>query len=140
MQTNLLTDCVLVIKNTGLMKKGEKDSDFAKRFNALVASMGWVSINNKKLTKKELGDKLGVSAACAFYYGTGERLPSIDQARDLCAILGGACVEWLLTGRGPKYPYSDNPDDFICISGLTDDQKDFYRKSIAMLIEANKAR
>ena len=50
--------------------------------------------------------KVGQSAITK--WKTGKDTPALPRAIDI-AIEYGVCVEWLLTGRGPKHPF-DAPD------------------------------
>jgi len=61
--------------------------------------------------KKELGEAFGVSDAMASNYQNpeNEKFPSLQRAINISNILG-VCVEWLLTGRGPKHPIQDDSD------------------------------
>lgn len=58
------------------------------------------------MAQNELGKHFGVSGTMAWNYLNGEKLPSMKNA---CAIATdlGVNVEWLLTGRGTKYPVLD---------------------------------
>lgn len=74
------------------------DLAFAARFKEACE-------NNPKLPKPQnaLGKVLGVSGPMVSNYRKGEKLPSMPTAIDI-SIACGVCVEWLLTGRGAKYP------------------------------------
>ena len=100
----LLTDCKREAEYPVIMAKLEIDIEFANRFSALVKSKGWGD-----LSRAALGKKLGVSSTCAHFYMRGERLPAIDQARTLCKLFDGICIEWLLTGRGLRHPDHKEP-------------------------------
>ena len=54
-------------------------------------------------TQVELGKYFGLSGTMIWFYLNGEKLPSMKNAIAIARRLG-VCVEWLLTGRGPKYP------------------------------------
>ena len=76
---------------------------------------GW-----KDLNRLDIGKKIGTSGTGATYYMNGDRLPSVAQAKTLCKIFGGICVEWFLTGRGPKYPGEEvNLQHYINVTDLT---------------------
>lgn len=113
------------------MAKTDIDSGFADRFSALVRGKGW-----GELSRVKLGEKLGVSSTCAHFYLRGERLPSIEQARTLCRLFGGVCVEWLLTGCGGKYPAEEvNLQNYINVSELTGDQRALIGQMIAQFVK-----
>ncbi len=119
-----------------LMAKLEIDNEFADRFSSLVESKGW-----NKLSRVKLGKMLGVSSTCAHFYMRGERLPAIDQARQLCKLFDGICIEWLLTGLGAKY-VNDQPilNDYINITNLTPEQLQAVKLIIAQFEQTNPAK
>jgi hypothetical protein len=84
------------------MKKlrGDYDQHFAARFQELCQeqNLPWKQEAIAKFIRK--------SGATAWGYMHGSKLPSIPTARDLAARFG-CCVEWLLTGEGPKRPWHD---------------------------------
>jgi DNA-binding XRE family transcriptional regulator len=112
------------------MVKFERDNAFAERFRRLVAEKFAAT---KKISQAELGKKLGVSTTCAHFYLNGERLPSMDNARDLARTFN-VCVEWFLTGRGPMRPV--NNSNYIDLSVLTDQQ----RQILTMMAESFKTQ
>ena len=115
MQIHLTTDCFLDNVHNSVMAKLDKDEDFGARFKSLVIEKGW-----KDLNRLDIGKKIGTSGTCATYYMNGDRLPSVAQAKTLCKIFGGVCVEWFLTGRGPKYPGEEvNLQHYINVTDLT---------------------
>jgi len=76
-------------------------SDFWRR---LVEMIG------KEVTvkQKEVAIYFGVGQSAVTKWKTGKDTPSLPRAVEM-ATYHGVCVEWLLTGRGPKYP-GDTPD------------------------------
>jgi len=58
-------------------------------------------------TNEELGKIFGVTAPNITYWRKGQKLPAMGTAQRI-AKRCGVCVEWLLTGRGPKYPEISN--------------------------------
>jgi transcriptional regulator with XRE-family HTH domain len=56
-----------------------------------------------KYKQKDLAQAVGVSAPTMSNYLRGELLPSMDTAITISHEIG-VSVEWLLTGRGDKYP------------------------------------
>jgi hypothetical protein len=81
------------------MREELKYKDFGVRFSMALREA------EPKLpkTNKELGKIFDVSAPMITYMRTGQKMPSMETAR-LIAMRCGVCMEWLLTGRGPKYP------------------------------------
>ena len=127
---NLLTDSKNKTAYSSSMAKLEIDKEFANRFSSLVDSKGW-----SDLSRVKLGKVLGVSSTCAHFYIRGERLPAIDQARALCELFDGLCVEWLLTGKGPKYQNEQlNLNGYVNVSHLSPSRRqeaDTYIKFLA---------
>ncbi len=89
-------------KNRKPSNSAMRDEAFGKRFQELVKEA------RGPKTLQRLGPWLGVSTTMAWYYRTGENVPSMETARFIAQKLG-CCVEYLLTGRGPKRPGSDLP-------------------------------
>lgn len=79
--------------------------EFGRRFTGLVVDK-YGSIP----PQKELGDLLGVSQPTARSWLHGENIPGMEKALDLATHFD-VCVEWFLTGRGPKFPGSAEPSD-----------------------------
>lgn len=50
-----------------------------------------------------VANKLGMSQGSVGRWARDEGLPELDTVREL-ANLGDVCVEWLLTGKGPRRP------------------------------------
>jgi len=127
MQTHLTTDCFFHKVHNPVMAKLDKDEAFGTRFKSLVIEKGW-----KDLNRLDIGKKIGTSGTCATYYMNGDRLPSVAQAKTLCKIFGGVCVEWFLTGRGPKYPGEEiSLQNHINVADLTDDQRALINQMMA---------
>lgn len=76
-----------------------KYREFAERFMACLDEAF------PPLPKKndDIGKVFGVSGPMITYWRTGQKLPAMETAQ-VIAKRCGVCVEWLLTGRGPKYP------------------------------------
>lgn len=92
---------------------------FAKRFNQMLIE------SNAPTKQKELAKWLGVSQPTISDYKNGVMLPKMEMAI-IIAEKFGCCVDWLLTGRGDKYPVKLS-DDLLDISGLTDEQKSHFK-------------
>ncbi|UOA08349.1 helix-turn-helix domain-containing protein [Methylobacter sp. S3L5C] len=133
MQADLTTDRFCHKAHNEDMAKLDKDPEFAERFRQLVIEKGWSDLN-----RIQLGKKIGTSGTCATYYMNGDRLPSIEQSRNICMIFGGICVEWLLTGRGSKYPNQEsNLQNYINVTGLTDAQRAAVAQTIDLFLKSN---
>lgn len=73
--------------------------DFGKRFSVLIDES---QIKGKK-TLERLSRLFGCSKVTVYNWRTGEKLPSMLSAIRIASKLD-VCVEYLLTGRGPKRP------------------------------------
>lgn len=71
--------------------------DFAERLIAAASDIGLPT------TQAGLGRAFGVSQPTARDWMKGYALPGISNAVHIAEQLG-VCVEWLLTGRGPRFP------------------------------------
>lgn len=69
------------------------------------------------VTQPALARAFGLSTTTVWHYLNGEMLPSMAKAIDIAGKLG-VCVEWLLTGNGPK-----RTRDVLDISYLPDAAK-----------------
>jgi transcriptional regulator with XRE-family HTH domain len=79
------------------------DIEFGNRLQRLINEAGL-----SHLTGDELGKRFGVSGPMLTYYRQGDKLPAMRTAIRMAVSLN-CCVEYLLTGRGPKHP--GIPDD-----------------------------
>lgn len=73
------------------------ETDFWKRLTAAWGARGL------PVTQLGIAKKLGMSQGSVGRWKRGPGLPELDVVRDL-AKKGDVCIEWLLTGRGPKRP------------------------------------
>jgi transcriptional regulator with XRE-family HTH domain len=108
------------------------DISFARRFRNACREAGLPG------TQKELGKAIGVSGPMVFYYQHGEKKPSIDKAVAICDKLG-VCVEWLLTGKGPKHPADLEHDarEWLDITDLPSASRDAIQALLDSLKSAN---
>lgn len=74
--------------------------EFAMRFREACQGAGL------DMRQKALGKAFGVSGTTAWNMLNGTKMPSMPTAARI-ARRTGVCVEWLLTGRGPKHPLPD---------------------------------
>jgi transcriptional regulator with XRE-family HTH domain len=76
-----------------------KYKEFAERFKACLEEA------SPPLPVKDgdIAKEFGVKQPMISYWRYGQKLPSMETAQ-IIAKRCGVCVEWLLTGRGPKYP------------------------------------
>lgn len=89
-----------------------KHADFAARFKQ-ACQEGRLPDNHAALAKT-----FEVSQPMISYYMNGAKLPSMDKAIQI-AVKTGVCVEWLLTGRGPKNPQDALvSDDWLDLRGI----------------------
>jgi len=54
------------------------------------------------MADKDRAKLLGISPSMYSAYSSGKKLPSMGRAITIANTLG-VCVEWLLTGKGPKH-------------------------------------
>ncbi len=87
-----------------------KYSEFGERLREACEAAG------VPVTQPALARLLGVSTTMIWHYLHGEKLPSMGTAINMANRLG-VCVEWLLTGRGPKFP-PPPPGDVLDVSRL----------------------
>lgn len=88
---------------------------FAARLNEVLdGKAGELKTDGKPLIRRgygrdsDLGELMGVSYKAAGNWLRGLSFPSMTNVLRL-AVWGGVCVEWLLTGRGPKHPPESQP-------------------------------
>lgn len=99
---------------------------FATRMRQAIAASRYA-----KSTQKELGTAFGgISDVAVNYYLNGKKMPSMDTALVICERLD-VCVEWLLTGRGPRTPH--DIERLIDTAGLTPSQVLALRAAIDAL-------
>ena len=82
------------------------NKEFGARFKRLAREAGYAT------TQAEIARVLSCSKTTAWNYLNGDKLPAMDNAVKVAEVLG-CCVEYLLTGRGPKRP----PCDSVTIQG-----------------------
>lgn len=73
-----------------------KNSGFPERLREAATEAGFA------VTQAALGKAFGLSTTTIWHYLKGEKLPSMSKAIEIAGKLG-VCVEWLLTGNGPKH-------------------------------------
>ncbi len=78
-----------------------------KEFGGRFAEACREALPKLPTTNEELAKIFKVSAPMITYWRKGEKLPSMEKAQTIARVCG-VCVEWLLTGRGPKYPEISN--------------------------------
>lgn len=104
-------------------------TDFSRRFTQLCKEAGLPK------TQNALGKALGVSGTYVWKVRNGESVPAMDTAIEWAEILG-VCVEYLMTGRGPKHPPpSDSDRIYLDITDLSEE----HRKAIKTTLSAFKS-
>lgn len=73
------------------------EKNFGDRLYAILRERGMST------TQKDVGKLCGVSGPQAYKYKTGQKLPTTERVTEIALRLG-VTADWLLTGRGPKYP------------------------------------
>lgn len=103
-----ITDSYRQVNNPKLLPAGAyfrllggimKFQDFAQRFATVLRE----ARPPLPTTNKDLGRVFDLSGPMISYLRNGDKLPSMETAQRIASRCG-VCVEWLLTGRGPKYP------------------------------------
>lgn len=87
-------------------------------------------------THKEAGKELGVSAVMIHNYKAGKKMPSIEKAVEI-ATRCGVCVDWLLTGRGPKTPGVIRDDKLSEVIIVWEQLSEDTRNAITAIVAAN---
>lgn len=75
--------------------------NFSRRLQGVIKEKGYSE------KRESLAKIFDTSPAMAQYYWSGTKMPSMQRAISICCKIG-VNVEWLLTGRGPKYPAPDD--------------------------------
>lgn len=124
MSSFITTDCYQIKLYAKAMKeKSVKLEAFSQRFRLLMKEKGWAEDR-----REDVGKRLGVSGPAVTYWWNGDRLPTMQQAIILSAVFN-CCVEWLLTGNGPKKPMPTS-QDLLDISLLPKREQDIFRMHI----------
>jgi len=106
--------------------------EYAARFKR-----AWKESDAPAKSQKELAKLLDCSQATVSDWINGEKLPSMDTALAISKKLN-CCVEWLLTGNGPKYPGEESSiQHYINVTGITDDQRELVTQMIAQFVKNN---
>lgn len=99
------------LEESGRMSGGNRKI-FGRNFRRALAPTEYA-----KYTNDALGTVFAVSGATISNWRNGIKLPDIDHAVDI-ALKFNVCVEWLLTGRGPRAPkpaYDSRLEDVIAL-------------------------
>lgn len=91
------------------MKPEQPFKDIGDRISIALADAGYTKDRYKNLTEV-LVRLFGVSSATVNDWRHGKKCPTMKNALDI-AIKLNVCVEWILTGRGPKKPGDDGGHD-----------------------------
>jgi len=117
-----------------------KYRDFGTRFSEACRE----AVPKLPDTNKELGKIFDVSGPMITYWRKGQKLPAMETAQ-VIAKRCGVCVEWLLTGRGPKYPEISNKQItqaanivLQALPELADSQLDLLARMAQELLSAAK--
>ena len=106
--------------------------DYARRLKELQTDKGIK-------TQIELSAWMGFSKSIISAWMRGEKIPSMDTALKI-ATMFDVCVEWLLTGKGPKHPNEEaqlNLNDYINVTNLTPEQLQAVKLIIAQFEQTN---
>jgi DNA-binding XRE family transcriptional regulator len=107
---------------------------YSSRFKAL-----WKTMPDAPKNQKELARRLDCSQATVSDWVNGEKLPSMDTAIALSNTFN-CCVEYLITGKGPKTPSKllQHNKYMIDVSKLTDEQKKVVELMVETMIKVNQ--
>lgn len=109
-----------------------KHKEFAARMRESIQEM------YPGATLTDLGSKFGgISHAIVSNYLRGEKMPSIATAIVIAERLN-VCVEWLLTGRGPKRPTDSVMS--VDLSDLEPGEREAVRATIGAMTAARKEK
>lgn len=109
--------------------------EFAKR---LREALNAASLSPDDHNYKEIGKELTVSGSMVGYMLNGDKLPGLDKAVNI-ALRTRHCVEWLLTGKGPKKPVaitidqeadSDIKEALMLLQGVRKEKRDLLLEMI----------
>jgi len=103
------------------------DTGFGNRLQMLISESSLA-----EMTQAEIAKRFKVSPPMVTHYKEGAKLPSMNTAIRMAHQLG-CCVEFLLTGRGPKHPGESpsNGDKIIFdMAGIPPDQKGRFEKAL----------
>ena len=95
-------------------KPGPHKEFAARLLDSLIAS----NLSPEQNTREKLGNLFGVSGGFISDMLNGHKLPSMENSILIAGKLG-VCVEWLLTGIGPRTTSDRNKE---CFPGLNQDQ------------------
>lgn len=85
-----------------MRKAGSPPSRFWERLTEALREQGLPT------SQIGVGRLVGVTHGTTWLWYHGETLPELDTCRRL-ALKGRVTVDWLITGREPKYPISSDP-------------------------------
>lgn len=112
------------------MPEKHLDHGFARRFKECLREKGW-----QALTQTALAEHLGVNQRMAGRYIAGKDKPKGRKLEEM-ALLFNVCIEWFVTGRGPKRP-GVAEDDVLDMTGCTVEQKAMLRAARDSLTKHN---
>lgn len=84
------------------MTQNQPFKDIGERISLALIDAGYTKDRHKDLTEV-LKKLFGVSSATISDWRHGKKCPTMKNALDIAVKLN-VCVEWILTGRGPKQP------------------------------------
>lgn len=112
-----------------------KNQAFALRLRTLLDEAGIDA------TQPAVARAFGCSVTMAWNYLNGEKLPGMANAIKIATRLG-CCVEYLLTGRGPKRPQPPcgDPCASIDVAELSEKQRAILQETVDAFAESNRRR
>lgn len=118
------------------MSQDQPFKDIGERISLALTEAGYTKERHKNLTVV-LVKLFDVSSATVNDWRHGKKCPTMKNALDI-AIKLNVCVEWILTGRGPKHPGvpdEDGDGTHLDISSLPQGQQVHLRALVHSIQE-----
>lgn len=126
MQAFFLTHSQFGLRHASVMAKNP-DNSFGARLQMLINESSLAD-----MTQAEIAKRFDVSPPMVTHYKDGAKLPAMKTAIRMAHQLE-CCVEFLLTGRGPRHPGESpsNGDKIVFdMAGIPPDQKGRFEKAL----------
>jgi len=93
----------------------------------------------KRISQRELGEKLGISDRVIGYYETNKRFPKDESALISIANFFSVSIDWLI-GRTEIRSFKNDGSNILCLEivGLSQEDIEKIREYATMLMSKNK--
>ena len=112
--------------------------DVGDRIDAALVEAGYTKQRHKNLTAV-LSRLWGVKISTVSDWRKGKKCPTMEHSRMIAMTLG-VCVDWILTGRGPKRPGDIDDDDgnflLLDMTGIPEDQRVQFEKAVSAVAQS----